>query len=199
MILEIEMNNQELIDQYKHIEDLRKLHSQHMREWVRIGMPVGGALFGLFSFISIREDGCSLLPLLGWIIFITPMITWRAVAYHIDKQIVDMYPQMLELEKRLKWVANTTYYFNNLSGKAKTRLETELLCVKKNWLKGKHYQQYVEQCRRLSKNPDKPYKLLLDTWNQFGRGSVGSRGHCTLNIAVGVLFLTTLFIMILLT
>ena len=189
--MENEREYQRLKDEYEHIEQIRKLRSQHIMDWMRIGMPVGGALFAFFAFLG--QNGCWSLTLLGWAIFNTPIITWRLVAHHIDKQIVSMYPRMLELDRQLNWVSNTTYYFNNLSDDARRYLENRL-GVDEGWLNGRDYRQYVQQCRRPRRNP---YRLLLDTWNNSqGRRSVGPRGHLEQDIAAGVLLFITLGIVI---
>ncbi|OGO06804.1 MAG: hypothetical protein A2Y92_03180 [Chloroflexi bacterium RBG_13_57_8] len=66
------------LDEYKQIQELRKIWTGAIMDWMKVGIPVGGALFGFFSYLSsldqIRESGFFWLPLLGCFIFITPFI-----------------------------------------------------------------------------------------------------------------------------
>ena len=94
-------------DEYKLIQELRELWSQAIMDWLRLMVPIGAVLFGLFSYIGYLDELRKLslvwlLPILGWGIFVTVLVTWRIVVCHIDKQIVGMYPRMLELEQGLK-------------------------------------------------------------------------------------------------
>lgn len=183
----MEAKEKKAFEEYQHIQELRKLWSGAIMDWVRVGIPVGGALFGFFSYLpylqQIRDFHCSwLLPLLGWLIFVIPMILWRVVAHHIDLQIVRMYPRMLELERELGWVTHATYYYNNLRRQARESLE-DMLRIPRGILRNQNYQQYEQRCR----GRRKPISLLLDAWNSYdnqGHRSVTSRGHIPQDVAV---------------
>ena len=185
----IRMVRRELLEEYKHLEETRKFRSQHIMDWMRIGMPVGGALFALFSIIG--ESW--LLILLGWILFITPIITWRFAVCHIDRQIVPMYPRMLEIERELRWTTNTVYYYNNLSRQARRNLE-DRLGVDEGWINDHDFRQYLRQC-----GDRDSYNLLLETWDRNrGRRSVGSRGPDIQNIAaISLVVVTGIIVLVL--
>jgi len=186
------------MEEYKHIQELRRLWSQFIMDWMRIGVPVGGAFFGFFSYLGqVTFSGESyswLLPILGWSLFIKPMIMWRVVTHHIDRQIVEMYPRMLELERRLRWVSNTTYFYNNLRGRSRRLLENRL-GVENGWLNNRNYRQFRQECERRRRNP---YNLLLDIWDERGHRSVTSRGHIPQDYAVVTIIAITLFIALIL-
>ncbi len=167
---------QEYKDEYKQIQELRKLWSQAIMDWMRIIVPLGTALFGFFSYIGYLDELRGrpfvwVLPIVGWIIFVAVMVTWRVAVYHMDKQIVRMYPRMLELEQRLKWVTHVSYYYYNLHKRAR-RFLAQNLNMKDIDPNKVSYRKY----EAIKKDKD-PYSLLLEVWDKYQHKSVTSRGH----------------------
>jgi hypothetical protein len=173
--------------EYEQIRNLRGLWSGAIMDWMKVGVPVGGALFGFFSFLSTTTlDNWKyswLLPILGWLIFVIPMILWRVVAHHIDQQIVEMYPRMLELEEKLGWVTHATYYYHNLSCKGKKLVKQKLGSLPRD------YREY-ERTKKVGGS----YQQMLDIWDSLGLKSMGSRGHVPQDTAVGFTGIVTLAI-----
>lgn len=174
------MDANELIrDEYNQIQQRRQLFSGFIMDWLRVMVPVGGGLFGFFSWLGQRlaQDTSQsyfwLLPLFGWLLFAIAMITWRAVVHHIDRQIVAMYPRMLELEQRRGWFVDTIYYYNNLSRHA-GRVLMGFVQLQDDQPERRNFRLYVNACRRSGQDP---HDLLLRVWDQLGYRSVGSRGH----------------------
>lgn len=173
-------------DEYKQIQGLHELWSKAIMDWIRLMVPIGTVLFGFFSYIVIAQlenfrhlSSVWLFPLFGWGIFATVLIVWRLIVCHMDKQIVRMYPRMLELEQRLNWATHARYYYNNLSRHAREylaqRLEQAIDPKKED------YRRYEEKAKEKGKDP---YSLLLEVWDKYQYKSVTSRGHDIQNIAV---------------
>jgi hypothetical protein len=189
----MESNNQ--FREYQQIQELRKMWSGYIMDWMRIGVPVGGVIFGLFSYLGqINNNGYWFLPILGWIIFVIPMIMWRIMAHHIDRNIVEMYPRMLELEGQLEWEIHATYCYNNLR---KSRLRKSLEDILKHegkfensGLEHLNYRQYKEICG----GRENAYKILLRVCDKYGHSSFTSRGHVPQDWAVVFIGLVTLIL-----
>lgn len=190
------MNGQtQIMDEYKQIQQTRGMWSGFIMDWLKVMVPIGGAFFGLFSYlgqVTVKYLPCSwLLPLLGWLIFTTAILAWRIVVHHIIRQITAMYPRLLELEQRLGWTVHTIYYFNDLSNAGRKLVEERLRIQIGGLTERRNYLQYRDECLRQGKDP---YQLLLDVWNDQGYQSVGSRGHAPQDVAVGLISLVTLAI-----
>lgn len=188
------MNKNEVevvIGEYQEIHRLRELWSKAIMGWVRIGLPVGAGLFGFFSYMA-TSNHQPYLSMAGWVVFVTPMILWRVVVYcHIDRQIVGMYPRMLELEQKLKWETNSSYIYNNLSEQGKKSLAGKLNIVVAA-LEKMNFRQYAEAARKTTSTDDAPYQLLLEVLSQFRRGAVSDRGHNLQNVAAIIIGIATL-------
>jgi hypothetical protein len=197
------MEHNMALDEHRQIQELRKLWSGFIMDWMRVGIPVGGAIFGFFSYLAsleqVKEFGYSwLLPLLGWLIFIIPTIMWRIMAHHIDRQIVEMYPRMLELERQLGWKIHATYFYDNLRvKKPKKFLEDTIkkeLKVQDFELKHLSYRQYEEK----SGGRENAYEFLLKVWDKYGHRSETSRGHIPQDWAVAIIAIFTFILALLL-
>lgn len=190
---------EQTLGEYRQLHELRKLWSGFIMDWLKVMIPIGGALFGFFSWLSKAssfEDisWVSLLPILGWLIFVVPMFTWRIVAHHLTRQITAMYPRILELEQRLGWTVHTIYYLNNLSPVGWRRLPAKVR-TGINDLGGRrerrNYRLYRQACQGIGVDP---HGLLLHVWEQEGYESVGSRGHRVQDVAVGIVSIVALAI-----
>ena len=172
-------------DEYQQIQQLRSSWSGFIMGWLGVMVPIGGALFGFFSYLGQTGKVPSLpwswlLPILGWLIFVILMFTWRIVVHHIDRQIVGMYPRMIELEQRLGWSVNTIYYYNNLS-RAGRQILQRFLPHLDDLPERRNYLLYRQACERRGIDP---HGLLLNAWEEEGYQSVGSRGHTVQDFAV---------------
>lgn len=181
------------MDEYEHIQDLRQTWSGFIMGWLGIMVPVAAAFDGLFSYIGkVSNFSYSwVFPLLGWLIFVIPLITWRVVVHHIDQQIVGLYPRMLELEQQpqRQWHTQGIYYFNNLTNQARHFLLEHILALPGDQARIINYQQYRDIC---SSNGQDPRGLLLNIWDCFlGHQSVTSRGHLIQHVAVGIICVMT--------
>ena len=186
------------MDEYRHIQQLRELWSQGIMTWLRVMVPIGAGIFGLFAYIGqlgqIRTwPWAPLFPFFGWCIFAIFMITWRFVVHHIDRQIVGMYPRMIELEQHLRMATNTRYYFNNLSERGRAALANGLGIdvqeLRRRDNRRLNYRRYERMA--LGQGQD-PYVLLLGVWDALGYDSVGDRGHRIQNTAVILVILLSL-------
>ncbi|MBA7564157.1 hypothetical protein ES708_05819 [subsurface metagenome] len=183
----------EYLDEYKHIQELRELWSQNIMTWTRLIIPVGGVLFGFFSYIGQLDTLRNipyiwLLPVIGGTIFITAIVTWRVVVHHIDKQIVRMYPRMLELEEKLNWATHTRYYYYNLHKRAKEYLADKLK-IGFGELKKLHYEGFEQEAQKIQETP---HSLLLKVWDKYRHDSVTSRGHSIQDGAAGIVILVSI-------
>jgi len=189
------------MDEYEHIQGLRKTWSELIMDWLRIMIPVGAAFDGLFSYFGKTNNlhHSWVFPIVGWLLFVIPLITWRVVVHYIDRQIVDLYPRMLELEQQMPpqkelpmqppWHTHATYYFNNLTQQARHFLLEHALGLPRDEALIINYQQYRDICNSRGRDP---HGLLLNIWdNSLGRHSVISRGHKIQDVAVGIICIVT--------
>ena len=192
------MKNEDAYNEHQQIQDLRKMWSGFIMDWMKVGIPVGGALFGFFSYLPSKVPNFSWLPFLGWIIFVIPIITWRVMAHLIDRQIVEMYPRIIELEQQLEWDIHASYIYYNLRHKEPRKLLEDVIKkeVKVNdfTIKEINYRQYQQK----SGGRDNAHKFLLKVWDKKGHQSVNSRGHTPQDWAVGLICMVTLAVAILL-
>jgi hypothetical protein len=110
------------------------------------------------------------------------------MAHHGDRQIVEMYPRLIELERHLGWVIHATYFYSNLRKRKPFKYIQSELRVERGSLDNRNFRQYLNTCagRR------DPYQLLLDVWDKYGHQSVTSRGHIPQDWAVIAVGVTTL-------
>jgi hypothetical protein len=204
--MEIKMEDNMAINEHHQIQEIRKMWSGAIMDWMKVGIPVGGAIFGLFSYLSslgqFKESCSSWLPLLGWVIFIIPIVIWRFMAHHIDRNIVDMYPRILELEHKLQWDIHAPYVYYNLRNRKPRKYLESIIKEKtkdqKSTLKDLSYKKYVEK----SKDRDNAYKSLLEVFDKYKDRSVTSRSHipqdwaagliCTISLAIALLLVNSL-------
>ncbi len=186
--------HERILNEYNQIQQNRRLFSTLIMDWLRVMIPVGGGLFGLFSYFAqgpfASLCGSWLLPLLGWLFFAVPMFTWRIVVHHISRQITAMYPRILELKQRLGWSVDTVYYYNNLSAAGRQILDNYLAGLP-NLPERQNYPLYRRAC---GQNRVDPHGLLLHVWEQQGYHSVGSRGHAPQDVAVYLVSIVALII-----
>jgi len=175
------------MDEYEQIQRLREIWSRTIMTWGQIFIPLGAAIIAFFAiqlpqFID-RNWGFQFL-LIGWFLFSICMFYWRWTVRHIDGQIVQLYPRMLELEKIQGMETQTSYYYNNLSKQARKELAEELkkLNIQVNEREKLSYRDFV---RKVSRH--KVQDLLLAVWDKYETGSVKSRGHRCQNIILGVI------------
>lgn len=183
------------MDEYKHIQELRQTWSGFIMDWLKIMVPVGAAFDGLFSYLGVRNtvdpNYFCVFPVVGWLLFVIPLITWRVVVHYIDRQIVRLYPRMLELEQQMPpqieppmqppWHTHAAYYFNNLTSQSRSLLAKTLGLQTAGTL-CHNYRQYLQLCRE---RKQQPHEMLLIIWDTYGYSSVISRGHRIQDLAVG--------------
>jgi len=184
------------MNEYKHVQELRQTWSGFIMDWLKIMVPVGAAFDGLFSYLGVRNtvdpNYFCVFPVVGWLLFVIPLITWRVVVHYIDRQIVGLYPRMLELEQQMPpqieppmpppWHTHAAYYFNNLTQQAKEFLLLKILALPKDRAHALCYRQYRQICVEREENL---HQLLLKVWDEYGYSSVISRGHKIQDLAVG--------------
>jgi hypothetical protein len=182
--------------EYNQLQQHRSLFSGLIADWLKVMIPVGGGLFGFFSWLGRwSEQGTSppyfwFLPLLGWLFFAVAMFAWRIVAHHISRQITVLYPRMLELEQRLGWSVDTIYYYNNLSPGGR-RILQGFLPQLPDQPERRNYRLYTQACGAAGVDP---HGLLLHVWEQLGYQSVGSRGHAPQDVFVYITSVVSLVI-----
>lgn len=115
------------------------------------------------------------------------------MAHELDKQIVGLYPRILELEQQLRMSTHARYYYNNLSGRARRDL-AQILGVGVGDLP-RDYRQYEIVASRQGQDP---FNILLNIWGRHRNSSVTSRGHLAQDIVAGVLTAIALGIALLL-
>jgi len=163
------------VDEYEQLHRLRELWSRAIITWAQIFVPLGAAIIAVFvsqlpSFAD-RGLGTHFL-LVGWVLFSSCIICWRCIAHRIDKQIVGMYPRMLELEKKSGMETQTAYYYRNLSRESKNYL-ADKLNIPFNEIKNQDFRGFK---RKVSQKGN-AYDFLLEVWDKFRRKSVTCRGH----------------------
>jgi len=180
------------MDEYEQLHRLRELWSRAIMTWDQIFIPLGAAIIAFFvtQLPDFANRGWA-TPFLfiGWALFSLCMIYWRWVVHQIDKQIVRMYPRMLELEKERKMETQTAYYYRNLNKKSIKYLANTLRIQLEN-------QDFREFKKKVAQKGD-PHDFLLNVWDNFLQNSVTSRGHSFQDGVVGILIVVFLIAIIL--
>lgn len=179
--------------EYKIIQELRQLWSHSIMTWLQVMVPLATAVFVLLTNLGNSGNTFSFYPLLGWGIFAISVVTWRLVVHHIDRQIVGMYPRMLELEQQTRMETFATYYYNNLRPDVRRWLLSQQRLGFTDF-DGWDYRRYRREV--LQKCPDQ-YQPLLEVWDKFGNESVTDRGHGVQDIAVGLITIAGLTVALL--
>lgn len=194
------MNNlQQAMNEYKQLQEQRKLWSELIMKWLGVIIGAGGVFFIFFSYITWipkfhynHSDLICFLPYLGWLLFVVPLYTWRIVARHISRQLTVLYPRLLGLEQILGWEIDTIYIFNNLSNRGWGELERQLTNLNPNGRpERRNYLRYQRICQDINVDTHIP---LLKVWMVLGYESVGSRGHAVQDIMVWIISVVTLVI-----
>lgn len=173
------------MDEYEQLHQLRELWSKAVMTWAQIFVPLGAAIIAFFviQLPDFADRGWAIHFLfIGWFLFFLCMVYWRLVAHHIDRQIVGMYPRMLELEKEKGMETQTAYYYRNLNKKSIKYLANKL-GVKFNELKNRNFRQFKSKAALKGD----PHDFVLDVWDKFLHKSVKSRGHMPQDVIVGIL------------
>jgi len=183
------------MDEYEQLQRLRELWSRAIMTWGQIFIPLGAAIIAFF--VSKLPDFANrgwVTPFLfiGWALFTLCMAYWRWIVHQIDRQIVGMYPRMLELEKERKMETQTAYYYRNLSKKSLKHLANKLK-FPFDELKNTDFREFK---RKVAQKGDNPYDVLLDVWDKFLYDSVTSRGHSFQDWVVGILMVVFLIAII---
>ncbi len=178
------------MDEYEQVQRLRELWSRSITTWGQVLLPLGAAIIAFFVLLSKVGTGHTNFQLLfiGWLLFTICMVYWRLVVYHIDRQIIELYPAMLRLDSTNKWDTQTRYYFNNLANRSRNYLRHQLGLEHLP----DNYDDFVDGAKHQHRDH---YGLLLSVWRSHGWRSVTSRGHMIQDIAVFtavVLFLVTI-------
>ncbi|HEC93042.1 MAG TPA: hypothetical protein ENI51_08650 [Candidatus Atribacteria bacterium] len=183
------------MDEYEQLQRLRELWSRAIMTWGQIFIPLGAAIIAFFvtQLLDFANRGWA-TPFLfiGWTLFSLCMIYWRWIVHQIDRQIVGMYPRMLELEKERKMETQAAYYYRNLNKKSIKYLANKLE-IPFEELKNKDFREFK---RKVAQKGDNPYDFLLDVWDKFLYDSVTSRGHSFQDWVVGILIVVLLITII---
>jgi len=177
---------QKNLDEYKEVQRLRESWNNAISRWNQIFIPLTLGIVTLlltqFPKTDKEELGQPYL-IIGGLLLGFFLLWWRIACHSIDKQIINFYPRYLELEKLLRFHLQTSYYFNNLSKKAKNKL-AEIL---KEKISSKDFKKM--NYRRFKDLTNDPQKFLLIVWDELKRKSVGWRGNFTLDLfAFGLIF-----------
>ncbi len=179
------------MDEYEQVQRMREMWSRSIMIWGQVLIPLGAAIIAFF--VSIASAGgfdssdFSFL-FVGWAVFSICMFYWRWIVYHINKQIVGLYPIMLRLEKEKKWDIHLRYYFANLSNISRKYLRHTLGLENVP----RDFDDFVAEVKHGSKDE---YGLLSAIWSQYGTYSV-DLGHRKQNS--GVVILIVLFLVLVL-
>jgi hypothetical protein len=143
--------------------------------WTQIFIPLGAAIISFFltqlpDFVD--REWATLFLCIGWGLLALCMIYWRWIVHRIDRQIVGLYPRILELEKERKMETQTSYYYRNLHIRSIRHL-ANMLGICPNELKNKDLRDFK---RKMNQKGD-PYELLLAVWDKYLHKSVTSRSH----------------------
>ena len=182
------------MDEYEQLHRLRELWSRAIMIWGQIFIPLGAAIIAFFvtQIPDFANRGWT-TPFLfiGWALFSVCMMYWRWIVHQIDRQIVGLYPRMLELEKERKMETQTAYYYRNLNKKSIRHLASKL-GIPFDELKNQDFREFK---RKVGQKGD-PHDFLLDVWDKFRHNSVTSRGHNFQDWIVGVLIVIFLLAII---
>ncbi len=179
------------MDEYEQVQRMREMWSRSTMIWGQVLIPLGAAIIAFFVSIASAGgfDGSDFSFLIvGWAVFSICMFYWRWIVYHIDKQIVGLYPIMLRMEKERKWDIHMRYYFANLANVSRKYLRHALGLEQVP----RDYDDFVVEVKRGGKDE---YGLLSAIWRQYGTYSV-DRGHRKQNS--GVVILIVLFLVLVL-
>lgn len=166
-------------NEYKEIQELRKLWTDSINKWNQIFIPLSFAVFSIFlalipDFLK-EEDNMKyfIVLIIGGILLSSFLGFWRKNCHRIDKEIVAFYPRLLELEKNLNFDLQSSYFFRHLSKSSK-----EIL-IKKLGKKIEDLEKwdYTKFKRIVTEKNINPKDLLLEIWESNHYYSVGSRGH----------------------
>ena len=91
------------------IHKARMNWTDDMMRWRRISLPLCATIVSFFIVINLE------LWSVGWFLGLCILLYWRRIEKHIDAQIVEFYPRILELEKELGMKFYSHYIFNNLN------------------------------------------------------------------------------------
>ena len=95
--------------EYELIHKIRINWSDAMMRWRQISLPLCATIVSFFVLLNVK------LWLLGWFLGLCVLLYWRFIEKHIDTQIVEFYPRILELERQLGMEFYSHYIFNNLN------------------------------------------------------------------------------------
>ena len=185
----------EYIAEYKEIQRLRVLWSSTIHKWNRIFIPIAFAIISLlftqFSFVLNTEENVKIISffvlIFGGIFLIIFLWFWRANGRRMDKDIVAFYPRLLELEMKLGFEMQFSYYFNHLRYDAKKKL-AELVGKTPEKLNEMDYKEFKEEI-------EEPQEKMLEIWKEFKYNSVTGRGHDSHNF-FAILIIITYFILV---
>ncbi|WP_456400579.1 hypothetical protein [Persephonella sp.] len=161
------------LEEYRYLQNLRESWARSITIWNQIFIPLGAGILAFF-LSQIKNFGNSyyIFLFLGWGIFSLCLLYWRWVVHHIDKQIVNLYPRIIELEKELKIEIYTAYFYKNLS-KRSIKYLSEKLKIPQSELRKKDFRYF----KKISQPTFNHYDLIIEVWDTYFFKSVSSRGH----------------------
>jgi len=184
------------MDEYERIQRIWEARSRHIMTWGQVFIPLGAGIVALFisqlgTFVD-RGWGFGFL-LSGWFLLFLCMGYWRWVVHYIDRQIVGMYPRMLELERIRGMETQTLYYFNNLHRRGRQEL-ANVLGMEYKEVEDLTYRRFRE---KVSEQQGNVQDILFTVWDRLDHRSVTSRGHVPQDWVVGIILLMLLGVIIL--
>ncbi len=161
------------LEEYRYLQNLRESWARSITIWNQIFIPLGAGILAFF-LSQIKNFGNSyyIFLFLGWGFFSLCLLYWRWVVHHIDKQIVNLYPRIIELEKELKIEIYTAYFYKNLS-KRSIKYLSEKLKIPQSELRKKDFRYF----KKISQPTFNHYDLIIEVWDTYFFKSVSSRGH----------------------
>ena len=93
--------------EYELVHRTRINISDAMMRWRQISFSLCAAILSFFVLLNVR------LWALGWFVGLCVLLYWRFIEKHLDTQIVNLYPRILELERQLGMQFYSRYIFNN--------------------------------------------------------------------------------------
>lgn len=182
-----------MVDEYEEIQHLREMRLEMQGKYNQIFIPLSLGTLTLFivnlpGFID-KKWGLQYL-IIGGLILTLFLTFWRITCLHIDKQIVESYPRLLEIESEKEMELQSIYFFHSLNNKSKNMLasilkdrygRSDITCDKIQKMDYRQFKKEVEQIDKQKFNV-KPQDLLLEIWDSYKNKSVTSRGHFSHNI-----------------
>ena len=174
------MENNKLLKEYEEIQRRRELWSNVIISRDKLFFTLAIGVFAylgtqLPEFIGLSME--KFLFVCGGVLLCTLVLVWRGLSIHVDRQIVGMYQEEVDLERRLGFNNQTKYIYENLTKRSKEHI-AKLMGEKQKELENWNYEKFSKAGENLKKrNCRDHYDCLIAVLQKFGYCSVGTRGH----------------------